>query len=50
MRETALFRALQAQYSVLVTEHQQLRSCFEEARRLLVTARTQHIMQLEEIR
>ena len=50
MRETPLFKSLQTQYSVLATDHQQLRSCFEEARRLLVTARTQHIMQLEEIR
>ena len=31
-------------------EHQQIRNCYEEARRLLSTAKTQHIMQLEEIR
>ena len=31
-------------------EHQQARNLYEEARKLLNTAKTQHIMQLEEIR
>lgn len=50
VRETAVFKSLQTQYSILMVEHQQVRNCYEEAKRLLSTAKTQHIMQLEEIR
>lgn len=50
MRESSVFKSLQSQYSILMLEHQQARNLYEEARKLLNTAKTQHIMQLEEIR
>lgn len=50
VRESAVYKSLQSQYSILMLEHQQLRTSYEEARRLLNTAKTQHIMQLEDIR
>jgi E3 ubiquitin-protein ligase BRE1 len=50
IRESSLYKSLQSQYSILMLEHQQVRNCFDEAKRLLNTAKTQHLMQLEEIR
>lgn len=50
VRESSVYKSLQTQFSVLMLEHIQLRNCYEEARKLLVTAKNQHIMQLEEIR
>ena len=50
IRNSPAYKTIQSQYSVLMMEHQQLRACYEEAKKLLNTAKTQHVMQLEEIR
>ena len=48
--DSAPYKTLQTQFSISVQEAGQLRACLDEARQLLVTAKQQHIMQLEEIR
>lgn len=48
--DSAPYKTLQTQFSIAVQEAGQLRACLDEARQLLVTAKQQHIMQLEEIR
>ena len=48
--DSAPYKTLQTQFSIAVQEAGQLRACLDEARQLLVTAKQQHILQLEEIR
>ena len=48
--DSAPYKTLQTQFSIAVQEAGQLRACLDEARQLLVTAKQQHTLQLEEIR
>ena len=50
VKESAPYRTLQCQYTMLVQEAGQLRVGLEEAKNILVAARQQHFTQLEEIR
>ena len=50
VRETAVYKELQAQYSLVCIENSRLRAHAEELRRLLSTAKPQLIQKLEEIR
>lgn len=50
VKESSVYKALQAQFSVAALEASQLRGFLEEAKALLGSARQQHFSQLEEIR
>lgn len=50
VKESAVYKNLQSQFSVAVLEGSQLRGYLEEAKALLLSARQQHFSQLEEIR
>ncbi len=50
VRESSVFKSLQLQYSVMCQENQQLRTCVEELKKLVNSARSHHFVQLEEIR
>ncbi len=50
VKETAVYRTLQCQYTMLIQEAGQLRAGLEESRNILLAARQHHFSQLEEIR
>ena len=50
IKESAVYKTLQGQFSVAALEASSLRGYLEEAKGLLVSARQQHFSQLEEIR
>lgn len=50
VKESAVYRTLQCQFSVAALEASLLRGLLDEAKALLVSARQQHFSQLDEIR
>lgn len=50
VKESVVYKNLQSQFSIAVMEGVQLRSCLEEAKSLLASARQLHFSQFEEIR
>lgn len=50
VKDSATYKALQAQFTIAMQEGVQLRGLLEEAKGLLMAARQQHFAQLEEIR
>lgn len=50
IKDSATYRGLHSQFSIAALEAAQLRTCLDEAKTLLVSARQQHFSQLEEIR
>lgn len=50
IKDSAMYKGLHSQFSIAALEAAQLRTCLDEAKTLLVSARQQHFSQLEEIR
>lgn len=50
VKESAVYKTLQSQFTIAAVEGTQLRACLEETKSLLASARQLHFSQLEEIR
>ena len=50
VKESAVYKVLQGQFSVAALEAAQLRGHLDDAKAVLVSARQQHFTQLEEVR
>ena len=50
VKDSAVYKSLHSQFSIAALETAQFRSCLDEAKALLQSARQQHFSQLEEIR
>lgn len=50
VKDSAVYKSLLSQFSIASLEAAQLRTCLDEAKSLLLSAKQQHFSQLEDIR